>query len=69
MLMAKEGLEASPESRRAALTLDARARLAAQIPDQEKMARCDYVIDNTGPPAETRRVVEGIYRELAMAAR
>jgi dephospho-CoA kinase len=69
MLMAKEGLEASPESRRATVTLDARARLAAQIPDQEKMARCDYVIDNTGPPAETRRVVEGIYRELAMAAR
>jgi dephospho-CoA kinase len=69
MLMAKEGLEASPESRRAVVTLDARARLAAQIPDQEKMARCDYVIDNTGPPAETRRVVEGIYRELAMAAR
>jgi dephospho-CoA kinase len=69
LLMAQEGLEVSPERRQAALTLDARARLAAQIPDQEKMARCDYVIDNTGALAETRRVVEGIYRELMHASR
>jgi dephospho-CoA kinase len=48
---------------------DARARIAAQIPDQEKAARCDYVIDNTGSVEQTRRVVEGIYRELVEAAR
>jgi dephospho-CoA kinase len=67
-MMAKEGPEASQESRRAALTLDARARIAAQIPDQEKRARCDYVIDNTRSLEETRGVVEGIYRELTKAA-
>jgi dephospho-CoA kinase len=33
--------------------------MAAQIPDQEKAGRCDYVIDNTGSLEETRTVVEG----------
>ena len=50
------------------LTRDARARLAAQIPDQEKAGRCDYVIDNTGSLDETRTLVEEIYRELLQAA-
>jgi dephospho-CoA kinase len=48
---------------------DARARLALQIPDDEKAARCDFVIDNSGSLAETRAVVEGIYRELVLRAR
>jgi dephospho-CoA kinase len=48
---------------------DARARIAAQIPDQEKAARCDFVIDNTGSVEQTRKVVERIYRELVLAAR
>jgi dephospho-CoA kinase len=43
---------------------DARARIAAQIPDSEKAARCDYLIENTGPLEQTRAVVEKIYREL-----
>jgi dephospho-CoA kinase len=47
---------------------DARARIAAQIPDSEKAARCDYVIDNTGSLEATRSVVERIYRELVRAA-
>src|SRR6202453_1872388 len=34
-----------PDSRREALTKDARARMAVQIPDQEKAGRCEYVID------------------------
>jgi len=67
-MMAKEWAPTSQESRRAALTLDARARIAAQISDQEKVARCNYVIDNTRPLEETRGVVEGIYRELAQAS-
>jgi dephospho-CoA kinase len=56
------------ESRRESLTRDARARIAAQIPDQEKAGRCDYVIANTGSLEETRMVVEQIYRELVLAA-
>ncbi len=63
-MMANDG----PDSRREALTQDARARMAVQIPDQEKAGRCDYVIDNSGSLVETRTVVEGIYRELVQAA-
>ena len=49
--------------------MDARARLAMQIPDGEKAGRCDYVIDNTGPLAATRALVEKVYQELVQAAR
>ena len=48
---------------------DARARLAMQIPDREKAARCDYVIDNSGSLEATGGQVERIYQELAQAAR
>jgi dephospho-CoA kinase len=65
---AKEKSEVDRASRVDMLTRDARARLAAQIPDQEKAGRCDYVIDNTGSLAETRAVVEELYHELAQAA-
>lgn len=47
---------------------DARARIAAQIPDKEKAGRCDYVIDNTGSLEATRAVVKTMYEELARAA-
>jgi dephospho-CoA kinase len=48
---------------------DARARIAAQIPDTEKVARCDYVIDNTGSLEATRAEVERVYGELVRVAR
>jgi dephospho-CoA kinase len=51
------------------LEADARARLAAQIPDCEKIPLCDYVIRNEGPLAETQKQVESIFSELAAAAR
>jgi dephospho-CoA kinase len=44
--------------------MDARARLAMQIPDREKAGRCDYVIDNTGSLEATRALVEKTYQEL-----
>jgi dephospho-CoA kinase len=56
------------EDRREAITQDARARMAVQIPDQEKAHRCEYVIDNSGSLEETRESVEEIYQELAQAA-
>jgi dephospho-CoA kinase len=56
------------EDRREAIAQDARARMAMQIPDQEKAARCEYVIDNSGSLEETRERVEEIYRELVQAA-
>jgi dephospho-CoA kinase len=63
-MMANDG----PEGRREALIQDARARMAVQIPDQEKAGRCEYVIDNSGSIEETRKRVEEIYRELAQCA-
>ena len=51
-------------ARRATFERDAKARLALQIPDQEKAARCDYVIANSGPIEETGKAVEKIYGQL-----
>lgn len=41
------------------------ARLAAQLPVDEKRQRADYVIDNTGSPADTRAQVVELVRELS----
>ena len=51
------------------LEADARSRLAAQMPDSEKIPLADYVIHNDGPLDLTRRQTEHIYAELAAAAR
>jgi len=53
---------------RAALEQDARARLALQIPDEEKLACCDFVIRNDGPVERTREQAEAIYLQLKKAA-
>lgn len=37
------------------------ARIAAQWPQAEKVARADYVIDNSGSPAQTRQQVVALY--------
>lgn len=59
---------AAEPARRAALEQDARARLALQIPDEEKAVRCDFVIRNDGVVEQTRKQVEAIYRQLKAAA-
>lgn len=56
------------QSRRATFERDARARLAAQIPDREKLAHCDFIISNGGSQDETRKQVEAIYSQLKAAA-
>lgn len=43
---------------------EARARLAAQWPIEEKAARADYVIRTDGPMAETERQVREVYERL-----
>jgi dephospho-CoA kinase len=53
----------------AELEADARARLAAQMPDSEKIPLANYIIHNDGPLDLTRRQAEHIYAELAAAAR
>lgn len=43
-------------------------RMAAQLPDDEKIKAADYVIDNSGSLDETRRQVNKIYAELKRQA-
>lgn len=46
---------------RDAIEQDARRRLAAQIPDAEKIPLCDHVIDNSGTSDKTEADVEKIF--------
>jgi len=43
-------------------------RMAAQMPDEEKARRADYVIDNSGSLADTERQVDKIMLELRKQA-
>ncbi len=43
---------------------DARIRLARQIPDAEKAARADFVLENTGDLAALRAQVEALWQRL-----
>lgn len=43
---------------------DARRRIAAQIPLEEKVRRADKVIDNRSTPEETKRQVRRLWEEL-----
>jgi dephospho-CoA kinase len=49
---------------RAAAEADARLRLAHQIPDAEKTARADYVLENTGDLAALRAQVVALWQRL-----
>lgn len=46
---------------------EARARIAAQLPIDEKREMADHVIDNSGDEADTRKQVEALYRKLTEA--
>jgi len=48
----------------AAAKAEVERRTKAQMPDEEKIKRADYVIDNSGPLDQTRRQVEKIFGEL-----
>ena len=43
---------------------EAQTKIAAQMPLAEKVARADYVIDNSGSPEQTRAEAELMYREI-----
>lgn len=65
------GRAISPEER-SALEQDARQRIAAQIPDREKVPLCDFVIDNSGAAEVTEtqaRKIAGQLNGQAMAGR
>ncbi len=53
------------EERNGLSEAEARQRVASQMPLDEKRARADIVIDNSGRQEETRRQVETIYRQFA----
>jgi dephospho-CoA kinase len=54
---------------RAALEKEARERIAAQMPDQEKMRLSDTVIRNDASFEDVTRQTEAVYRELSGLAR
>jgi dephospho-CoA kinase len=55
----------APEGRaRDAVEADARRRLAHQIPDAEKAARADYVIDNNSDIGALKAQVEALWERL-----
>ena len=58
----------TPE-RAAEVERDARARLARQIPDAEKVSLCDAVIDNSGSLDATRAQVARVAAELRAASK
>lgn len=58
---------ASPESRSAA-EADARMRLAHQIPDAEKAAQADFVLENAGDIATLRAQVAALWERLKSEA-
>jgi dephospho-CoA kinase len=43
---------------------DAQSRIKSQLPLEEKIKSADFVINNDGPPEETKRQVEKIYSLL-----
>jgi dephospho-CoA kinase len=54
-----------PSEKRAAAAADARSRLAHQIPDTEKAAQADYVIDNSRDLASLQQQVSELWPRLA----
>ena len=46
--------------------LEVTRRMAAQLPDEEKIKAADYVIDNSGSLQATREKVEEVYRRLVV---
>ncbi len=58
-LMARDGLTEE----------EARQRVRAQMPLAEKVARADWVIDNTGTPEAARRQVERVWEALRAKGR
>src|SRR5208283_1670448 len=51
-------------TKRKAIEADARHRLAHQVPDAEKAAQADYVLDNSGDVAALRGQVEALWPRL-----
>jgi dephospho-CoA kinase len=51
-----------------AARLEVARRMAAQLPDEEKIEAADYVIDNSGSLDETKAKISALYPELRAEA-
>ncbi|HYK88221.1 MAG TPA: dephospho-CoA kinase [Acidobacteriota bacterium] len=61
------GLQLSRLIHRDGLTeQQAKARIAAQLPVEEKLKLADYTIDTSGTLKETRDQIEAVYRDLVL---
>ena len=58
----------SPEADKEMARREAGRRIAAQLPDADKVKVADYVIDNSGPLDATERQVERVFTELTRSA-
>ncbi|MGH6840629.1 MAG: dephospho-CoA kinase, partial [Methylocella sp.] len=68
LVTAPEAVQKERVSRRSGMTPERFAViLARQMPDAEKRARADFIVDTGGEFAATRRQVRGILRALAGA--
>lgn len=61
------GAPPTPDQKAAAIA-DARHRLAAQMPDALKAPECDFVIENSGTPADLESVIRDTYIQLQQFA-
>jgi dephospho-CoA kinase len=43
---------------------EALLRISAQMPLAEKISRADILVENNGPPAETKKMIDQIFAEL-----
>lgn len=62
--LARSGVQEGDSARLAALKADAEARIASQIPDEEKMPFCDFIIDNGASVEDTRIAVQRVWQQL-----
>jgi dephospho-CoA kinase len=67
--VARMGGASPAAATRAALEKEARERIAAQMPDEEKMRLSDTIIRNDASFEDVTRQTEAVYRELCALAR
>jgi dephospho-CoA kinase len=60
--LARSGVQADQEALRA----DAEARIASQIPDEEKIPLCDFIIDNSASLEDTHKAVLQLWTKLSV---
>ena len=61
----RAGLPQNEPAKLAVLRADAESRIAAQIPDEEKIPLCDIVLQNTGSLEDMRLAVEQVWTRLS----